>query len=154
MTLLGALRPDEWNLPLFLHVLGAFMLVGALTMAAGFLFRGRRDGSIAMIRLGFRSLLYAALPSYIVLRVAAQWIAAEQGVDDADLAWINVGYISTDAGLLFLLTATISTGLVVRRATAEHDSAGGRWMGVASWLVAALVAVYLVAIWVMATKPA
>ena len=32
MTLLGAIRPDDWDLPLFLHILGAMTLVGALVL--------------------------------------------------------------------------------------------------------------------------
>ena len=33
MTLLAAIRPDSWNYALFLHVLGAMVLVGALVTA-------------------------------------------------------------------------------------------------------------------------
>ena len=29
MSLLAAIRPDDWNIPLFVHVLGAMVLVGA-----------------------------------------------------------------------------------------------------------------------------
>src|SRR5687767_952218 len=32
MTLLGAIRPDDWDLPLFLHILGAMVLVGSLVL--------------------------------------------------------------------------------------------------------------------------
>ena len=31
---LASIRPDSWNFPLFLHVLGAMVLVGAVTAAA------------------------------------------------------------------------------------------------------------------------
>ena len=31
--LLAAIRPDSWNFPLFLHILGAMVLVGAVTAA-------------------------------------------------------------------------------------------------------------------------
>ena len=78
---LAAIRPDEWGLPLFLHLLGAFILIGALVMAANYLFAARRDGSLALARLGYRSLLIVALPSFIVMRVAAQWIASEEGLE-------------------------------------------------------------------------
>ncbi len=30
MSILAAVRPDSWNFPLFLHVLGAMILVGGL----------------------------------------------------------------------------------------------------------------------------
>lgn len=32
--MLAVVRPDSWNLPLFLHVLGAMVLVGTLATAA------------------------------------------------------------------------------------------------------------------------
>jgi hypothetical protein len=34
MSALAVIRPDSWNFPLFLHVLGAMILVGA-TLTAG-----------------------------------------------------------------------------------------------------------------------
>jgi hypothetical protein len=152
MIELATLRPDEWGFPLFLHLLGAFTLIGALVMAASYLFAARRDGSLELTRLGYRSLLVVALPSFIVMRVAAQWLASEEGLDDAGLAWIDVGFISTDVGVLALLGATIAAGLAVRRAGRAEGAGGG--VAVAAWLVALLIAVYTVVIWVMATKPA
>jgi hypothetical protein len=150
------IRPDDWDLPLFVHVLGAFALVGALVTAASFLFYARRGGSLAFVRLGFRTLLIAALPAFIVNRIAAQWIASEEGLDDADVAWIEIGYISTDVGLLVLLGATVAAGVAVRRAgAAEVGTANaGRGATIAAWLVTILIAVYAVVIWLMATKPA
>jgi hypothetical protein len=149
----GAIRPDDFNIALFVHVLGAFTLVGTLTLAAGYLFAARRDGSLELTRLGYRTLLIGALPAYLVARIGAQWIADKEGLEDADLAWVDVGYISTDAGLLVLIGATVAAGLAVRRAgSAEVGS--GRGVAIAGWLVAFLIVVYAVVIWVMATKPA
>ena len=153
MTDLAAIRPDEWALPLFLHVLGAFTLIGALAMAAAYLFAARRDGSLELTRLGYRSLLIGALPAFLVMRIAAQWLASEEGVEDADLAWIDVGFISTDAGLLFLIAATVGAGLAVRRAGRSDGAVGGGGLALAAWLTSLLIAVYAVVIWVMATKP-
>ena len=150
----AAIRPDEWDLPLFLHVLGAFTLIGALAMAASYLFAARRDGSVALTRLGYRALLIGALPSFIVMRVAAQWIASEEGLEDSDLTWISIGYLTTDVGILALLGATIAAGLAVRRAGAsERRGETGGGVGVAAWLTIVLIAAYTVAIWLMATKP-
>ena len=155
MSAIAAIRPDDWDLPLFVDVLGAFTLVGALVTAAGFLFFARSDGSLAFTRLGFRSLLIVALPAFVATRVGAQWIASEGGLDDADVTWITVGYLSTDVGLLVLLGATIAAGVAVRRAgRSEADApAGRRGAAIAAWLVTFLVAVYAVVIWLMATKP-
>jgi hypothetical protein len=33
MSILAVVRPDSWNFPLFLHVLGAMILVGGLSPA-------------------------------------------------------------------------------------------------------------------------
>ena len=154
MSWLATIRPDDWNLALLLHVLGAFVMVGALVAAASFLYAARRDGSLALTRLGFRSLLIAALPALIVTRVAAQWLASEEGLEDSDATWITVGYMSTDPGLLFLLAATVAAGLAVRRANgAEAGGDAGRGVTLAAGLVTVLIAVYAVVIWIMATKP-
>lgn len=149
----AAIRPDDWNLPLFLHLLGAFVLIGALVMAAVYLFTGRRDNSIGRVRLGYRSLLIVGLPAFLVNRVAAQWIASEEGLDDSDAAWITLGYVSTDFGLLLLLGATLAAGLAVRQAGRSGGALTGGRVALASWLVTALVVVYGVMTWIMATKP-
>jgi hypothetical protein len=150
---LATIRPDEWNFPLFLHILGGFTMVGGLTLAASYLFKARRDGSIALTRLGFRTLLMGVLPAFLVSRIAAQWLIDEEGLEDANAAWLDLGFISTDIGFLFLATATIATGLVVRRAGGADGAARSGWVAAASWLVAILIVVYMVVIWAMATKP-
>ena len=73
---LASIRPDSWNFPLFLHVLGAMVLVGAATAAvvaqlAPSVVPGDGD---RMRRFSFRTLLLAALPAYIVMRVGAEWM--------------------------------------------------------------------------------
>jgi hypothetical protein len=153
MSALALIRPDDWNLALFVHLLGAFTLIGALALAASYLFAAR-GGSVAMIRLGFRSLLIAALPSLVVTRLAAQWIASKEGLEDSDATWIEIGFISTDIGVLVLLGATLAAGLAVRRA-ARAETVGDRGPGaaIAAWLVTLLIGVYGAVIWLMATKP-
>jgi hypothetical protein len=153
MSALALIRPDDWNLALFVHLLGAFTLIGALVLAASYLFAAR-GGSVALVRLGFRSLLIVALPSLVVTRLAAQWIASKEGLEDADATWIEIGFISTDIGVLVLLGATLAAGLAVRRA-ARAETAGDRGPGaaIAAWLVTLLIGIYGVVIWLMATKP-
>ena len=34
MSILAAIRPDDWNLALFVHILGAMVLVGSLVLVA------------------------------------------------------------------------------------------------------------------------
>ena len=66
---LAAIRPDEWGLPLFLHVLGAFTMVGALVMAASYLFAARRDAGRACV-------LDAARPPEALFEQAREVVAA------------------------------------------------------------------------------
>lgn len=133
------------ELAFFVHVLGAMVLVGALLLAVTAL---APSGGGPSLRLGYRSLLLAALPSYVVMRVGAQWVAGEQGVADSESAWIAIGYITSELGLLLLVVATVCAGLSARR--------GGRpgLTRAAFLLTAFLVAMYVVTIWAMTTKPA
>ena len=70
-------------MPLFLHVLGALALIGTLALATTFLFAAARNGLAASLRLA----LVAdprVIPAYVVLRVAAEWIADKEGYADLD----------------------------------------------------------------------
>jgi hypothetical protein len=153
--MIAAIRPDDWNLVLFLHLLGAMVMFAALVTAAYYLFAARRDGSVELTRNGFRCLLYAALPSYLVMRIAAQSIASKEGLEDSDAAWIGIGYLTSDLGALAIVVATVVTGLAVRRArgTVPGSPMSPRDPALAAWLTGILVVVYVIAIWAMATKP-
>jgi hypothetical protein len=155
MSLLAAVRPDAWNLPLFTHVLGAMVMVGALALAASYLFVARRDGSLMAARSGFRSLLYAALPGFIAMRGGAEWIADKEGLTESDAAWIGIGYGVSDVGLLLLVIAMVAAGVSLRRARrAEAAEGNGAGVTVAAWSVSLLIVLYVVAVWAMTTKPA
>jgi hypothetical protein len=162
VTFAAAIRPDDWDLPLFVHVLGAMMLVGTLVIAAWFLFAARRDDSLEGVRWGWRTLLFAALPSYILMRVGAEWIADEENLGDSEAAWIGIGFITSDAGALVLIVALVAAGIAVRRAgraqaAAVSSGAGGAGtstgVAIAAWATALLIVLYIIAIWAMATKP-
>ena len=142
MTLLGAIRPDDWDLPLFLHILGAMVLVGSLVFVV-------TQMAADNLRLAFRTLLIAVIPSWIVMRVAAQWIADKEHVDDLDPvpAWVDIGYSTSEGSLLLLLAATVCAGIAARRAR------GGGLRTAVLVLVAISLIAYAVAIWAMSTKP-
>jgi hypothetical protein len=152
MTLLGAIRPDDWNFPLFLHILGAMVLVGTLVLVAVSLAGAWRGGSVAAVRLGYRSLLMAAIPAWIVLRVSAEWLVSEENLDEESPGWVDVGYMVSDTSLLLLIAATVCAGLAARRAGRGEQPGGGLNRAVVVLAGIALVA-YVVAIWAMATKP-
>jgi hypothetical protein len=148
---LAASRPDHWDVPLFLHVAGAMLLVGALVVVVATMAAALRngDGGEVLTRLAFRTLLIGVIPAYILMRVGAEWILSEEGVPD-DLNWIGIGYGVADGGLLLTLIATLLAWRVARRGAAAP---GG--LGRAVFVLGALlILAYAIAIWAMATKPA
>ena len=68
-------RPHSWDFVLFIHILGATVLVGAVVLATAALAGAWKNGSVPLVQLGFRSLLWAALPAYVVMRIGAESIA-------------------------------------------------------------------------------
>jgi hypothetical protein len=145
-------RTDSAEFWLFLHILGGMATVGALTLGLASLAGAWRSGSAALTRLGFRALLWGAIPAYLVLRISAQVLLDEEGLEDADLAWVDIGFMVTEPGLLLLIAATVLGGLAARRGGEDGGpSVGAR---IATGLVALLLVAYLVAIWAMTTRPA
>ena len=142
---MAVIRADSVNFPLLLHVGGAMVMVGALAAVIVVLAVAKR-GEPGALRLAFRTLLIGAIPAYIVMRVGAEWSASEANVDE-DAAWVGIGYMVADGGLLILIIATVLAGLASRR-----GAAGGlvRW---ANGLTVLLIVAYAVALWAMTTKP-
>jgi hypothetical protein len=155
VTVLAVIRPDAWNLPLFVHVLGAMVLVGAVTLGALSLATAWRSEPAVSTRLGFRALLWAGLPAWVVMYAGALWIASKEGYDKSGApspSWIGVGHIAAEGGLLLLLIATLLAHLALRRARRGGDR--GSLDRVAGVLVAVVLLLYVVAIWAMTAKPA
>ena len=151
-------RPDSWDFPLFFHVLGAMVMVGALVTAAYFLFAARRDGTLESLRAGYRTLLFAGIPAYLVMRIGAEWIADKEGWTDVDSPpdFIDIGYMTSDPGALLIIISTVLAGLAVRRAGQAQgagEATAGTGVAVAGWLITLSIAAFVVAIWAMATKP-
>jgi hypothetical protein len=146
-------RPDDLNLLLFVHILSAMLLVGSLLLAATVFTSSWRDGSVRLTRLGYRTLLMVVVPAWIVTRVFAQVLADKPDYKPfEEFAWIEIGYMTTEVGLLLIVGAAVASGLGVRRATREGGPVGtsGRVAGVLVWL---LVVAYVVTIWAMTAKP-
>ena len=156
MIVLAASLPDHrlpaWHLPLFVHVLGAMVLVGALLLAATSLAGASRGGPVLTTRLAFRTLLWAAFPAYIVMRVGAQLIADKEGYKgNNDPSWLGIGFAAADGGLLLLIIATVLLGLAARRAKRGGGGAGLTRAG--QIVVGLLIVLDLVAVWAMSAKP-
>jgi hypothetical protein len=153
MDLLAAIRPDDWNFALLIHLISAMTLVGVLILAASSLAAAWNSGSAALTRLGYRSLLWAGLPSFIALRATAEWIRDKEGIPSDDTPnWIDIGYMTTDPGLLLLIAATVLAGIGARR-TSRGTGSAVALDRVAAVLLAISIVAYLVAVWAMTTKP-
>jgi hypothetical protein len=148
--MLAAMRAGSVDLPLFLHVLGAMVLVGGLLVTTTSVLVARRD--VRLLRLGYLSLLAVCLPGYVVMRIGAEWTYAKEHLGDmpSDPTWIGIGYGTADVGGLLLLLALILGGIGVRRL---RDGRTGL-VRASLFLSVVLLAAYVVTIWAMGAKPA
>lgn len=148
--MLAAIRPDEINLPLFLHVLGAMTLVGSLLFVATALIVSlRRDGDarLPLQRFGLQWLFVGVLPSYLLMRIAAQWTESKYDFpEDNEPAWIGIGYAIAEPSALLTLIALILGGLALRRPRRGLATA-------VTILVTIMLLADLVAVWAMTVKP-
>jgi hypothetical protein len=139
--MLALVRPDSWNFPLFLHVLGATVLLGAV-------------GATVIIavcapslrRLLVRTIGFLVLPAWVLMRFAGQWIDSREDVL-GDPAWLGIGFGVGDAGLVLLVVTALIAWWGLRRPE----------RGWPVKVVATISSVYLiglfVAMWAMTTKP-
>src|SRR5215210_4330254 len=146
--MLALIRPDSWNLPLFVHVLGALILFGGTATVAivGFAGRTRTEHAALLARIALRTFLFAILPGWIVMRVGAQWIADKEFPGDTSPGWVDVGFIVSEAGGLLLIALGILAWFSVRR----------QGVGRAAIAVPVLAGIYVVALgiawWAMSAK--
>jgi uncharacterized membrane protein len=153
MSIVAAVRPDSWDFPLFLHVLGAMILVGGLVTGASAL--GFARGGTGLLRLGYWSLLAVSLPGWVLMRIGAGWISSKEGWDDLPEnvdkpSWLDIGSIIADLGGLILIISLIVGGVGVYRL---RDGKGAGLLRATLVLSIVLLAAYVVAVWAMAGKP-
>ena len=151
------MRPDDVNVPLTLHVLGAGLLVGTLIAVATAILIGWRstaDGdAVGLTRFGLRTLLLGVFPAYLLMRIGAQWTEAEEDFpDDFEPAWLGIGYITADLGALLVLISIILAAIGLRR---SRDGGAGsvRFARIIGVICMLLLAAYVVAVWAMTAKP-
>jgi NADH:ubiquinone oxidoreductase subunit 6 (subunit J) len=142
--MLALTRPAGWNLPLFLHVLGASVLVGAVAATCLLAVSSQRWPWLR--RVAFRTLIFVVIPAWLVMRVAGQWIDSKEDIP-GDPTWLGIGFIVGDLGLIILVVTTLIGWWSTRRPDR-------RWPG---QTVAALSGLYLIALLVamfaMSGKP-
>jgi hypothetical protein len=152
MSVLAIVRPDDWNLPLFVHVVGAMILVAGLVTGAAALFFARGDAKL--LRLGFWSLMLVSFPGWVIMRLGAQWIYSREGWDEVPSSvipnWLDIGAVIADAGGLVLVVTLIIGGIGVRRLEAGKSN---RLLKATLVLSVVLLAAYVIAVWAMAGKP-
>jgi hypothetical protein len=152
MSVVAAIRPDSWNFPLFLHVLGAMILVGGLLTGASML--GFARGDVRFLRLGYWSLLVISLPGWVLMRIGAGWISSKEGWDDVperlEPRWLSIGGFIADVGGLVLLVSLILGGVGVYRL---REGKGSGLLRATMILSLVLLVGYVVAVWAMAGKP-
>jgi hypothetical protein len=152
VTVLAIIRPDSWEFPLFLHVLGATILVGGLLTSASAL--GFARGDVRFVRLGYWSLLAVSLPGWILMRAGGEWIASREGWTAKGVpspTWLDIGFLLADAGGLILLISLIVGGIGVYRL---RKGKGTGLLKATLVLSLVLLAAYVVAVWAMSGKPA
>ena len=113
--MLALIRPDAWNLPLFLHVLGATVLFGTVGVVAvaGFAIRRSTNHQLLLASVAQRTYMLGVIPAYILMRVGAQWIDSKEFPNGNEPGWVGVGFLVSDAGAILLIIVGIL--LAVRR---------------------------------------
>jgi hypothetical protein len=151
---LAAVRTHSVDLAVFVHVAGAMILVGGLVTAAGAGIIGWRDSNGALRRFSALTLFAAALPGWLIMRVAAEWAYSKEGWDKVPSKlqpnWLGIGFLTADIGGLVLLIALVVGGIGIRR---TRSGGGAALLRASTVLAAILIAVYVVAVWAMGGKP-
>ncbi|MBD0339305.1 MAG: hypothetical protein ICV67_08480 [Thermoleophilia bacterium] len=137
--------------PLFLHVLGAMLLVGTLLAVATAILLDWRlaDTAGGLTRLGLRTMVIAVVPAHLLMRIGAQWTEAEADLP-GEYAWLDIGYIVADLGGLLVLVSLVLAAIGLRKLRAGGGRGLARAVGVISTI---MLAGYVVAVWAMTTKP-
>jgi hypothetical protein len=136
------------NFRVFLHVLGAMVLVGGTAAVAvlGVATRTQVDHAALLSRLAFRTVLFVVLPAFIVMRVGAQ-LVVDKEYPGSTPGWVDVGFVVTEPGLIVLIAIGVVAFLSARK--------GGT--GRLATAVAVLASIYVlalgVAMWAMTTRP-
>jgi hypothetical protein len=141
-------RPDSWNLPLFLHVLGATLTFGTTATVAILAFAGRSAASeraVWLRSLAFKIGFFVLVPAWILLRIPAQSIASKE-FPHHEPGWVGVGYPITEGGALLIILMLV-LGWISR---GKRDS---RAAAVVPWLATLFLIALGVAWFAMSAKP-
>ncbi len=152
MTTLAVLRPEEWEWPLFLHLVGATLLVGGLAAALAATAAAWRQTAAERVAVldtaALRTLLLAAWPGLVLTFIGGVWAESREDVDEG---WVGVGHVVTEGGALVVLAITLLVWRGSRRArSGDAAPLSGR---IAVVVTALYLAALVATIWAMTTKP-
>jgi threonine/homoserine/homoserine lactone efflux protein len=85
------------------------------------------------------------------MRAGGEWIASKEDLTDSTDAWVEMGFMMADVGLVVIVVATVLAGFAARRGRRPGGSSGAQ--RISGVLVSLLLVAYLVAVWTMTTKP-
>ena len=139
----------DWSPILHAGRWSTLALIGAVGLSLFALAGAWRGGADAW-RLAYRAIVWVTIPAWFAMRLSAQWILDKQGLEDAELAWIDIGFQTAEPTLLLLIVAGVIARVKSRR---EGEAGGGIGGRVAVVLVGISLLAYLVALWAMTTKP-
>jgi hypothetical protein len=137
-------RPSSWNFPLFLHVLGAAVLVGAVAATLALALSSQRWPWLRSLTL--RTMLAVVIPAWLLMRIAGQWEDSKSSIGDGE-GWLDAGFFIADAGVLFLIVTSVIAWIGARKPDR-------RWPGTTVAVLAGIyLAALLVAMFAMSAKP-
>lgn len=139
--MVALVRPESWNFPLFLHVLGGALLVGAIGATVVIAIRAP-----ALRRLLVRTIGFLVLPAWLLMRIGGEWVNSREDIPGSP-AWLGVGYSVGDGGLVLLVITALIAWWGLR-----HPERRWPVRTVASISGIYLIALF-VAMWAMTTKP-
>jgi hypothetical protein len=142
--MLAIIRPDSWNFPLFLHVLGAMAVTGATAATFVGALSAQRWPWLRSVVL--KTMLAAVIPAWLLMRLGGAWADSRESIGD-DSTWLGIGYIVGDAGFVLLIAAAILSWVATRRP--ERGWPAKAVAGIAGVYFVAL----LVAMFAMSGKP-
>jgi hypothetical protein len=168
---LADLRPNSFNFPLLIHIVGATVLVGGVLTAAAALYFAR--GNARQLRLGYFSLLLVAFPGYLLAKLGATLIWHKESVHSfigaafphrGDPRWVEIGGTALDFGGALLVLALIlgwfglkrmegATGDLLTRLPVVKSMTGETLLRYTMLITFVLLAGYVLAVWAMAGKP-
>ena len=148
--MLAVVRPDSWNLPLFLHVLGATLTFGATATVAllGFAsLRAAPERTRWLRNLAFWIAFTLLVPAFILMRGAAIWILDKEFPGgNHEPGWVDVGFIVTEPGALLVIVMVILAWIGARKDRFRSAI-------VVPWLASILLVALGVAWFAMSAKP-